>query len=213
MGKRWSLVAIGALVLPGAFAAGFWTHPQLFPPQRSDAEMAAERVKQFGLFRSDARVAMLGDSITAQGEWSELLGAVVANRGVSGDTARQVLARVGSVPASARSVFLMVGINDLPARTPTAVQAETRRIVEALAPRRVIVQSVLFTADRDLNDQVAELNRLNRAFCGTGACSYLELNDLFSRDGVLREEMTYDGTHLKGRAYSLWARRVRDTGF
>ena len=52
------------------------------------------------IFRLDrnevARVLMLGDSLTAQGEWNAMLGEpLVANRGIDGDTSAGLLARVG----------------------------------------------------------------------------------------------------------------------
>jgi lysophospholipase L1-like esterase len=85
-------------------------------------------------------------------------------------------------------------------------------IVKALSPRKVVVESVLFTTDRHLRGAIADLNNRNRAYCATGACRYLELNDLFSREELLRSDMTVDGVHLAGKAYPLWAARVRATG-
>jgi len=131
---------------------------------------------------------------------------------MSGDTAPRVLARVASVPRSAEIVFVMVGVDDLNVayhRPASDVASDTRRIVEALSPRKVVVQSVLLTTYPGLNDAITELNNRNRAFCATGACRYLELNDLFSRGGLLRDDMTTDGVHLVRRAYPLWAARVK----
>lgn len=52
------------------------------------------------MFRLDrntaAQVLMLGDSLTAQGEWNAMLGEpLVANRAIDGDTSAGVLARGG----------------------------------------------------------------------------------------------------------------------
>jgi lysophospholipase L1-like esterase len=105
----------------------------------------------------------------------------------------------------------MVGVDDfdVAGRSSLEVASDTRRIVEALSPRKVVVQSVLLTSYPNLNGGITELNGLNRAYCATGACQYLELNDLFSRDGLLRPDMTTDGIHLVGKAYPLWAARVK----
>lgn len=173
------------------------------------AEGRAQRLAQFNALDTGPAVAMLGDSLTSQGEWSELLGQVTANRGIPGDTAAAVLTRVSGVPASASTTFVMIGVNDLAGgAAPAEVAQTTRMIVAALAPRRVVVQSILFTSDPEMNGTIAALNALNRAHCGTGACLYLELNDLFVADGVLRQDMTVDGVHLAGKAYPLWAQRV-----
>jgi lysophospholipase L1-like esterase len=71
------------------------------------------------MFRLDrntaARVLMLGDSLTAQGEWNTMLGEpLVANRGIDGDTSAGVLARVGDdadFPGDA--VVIWIGTNDV----------------------------------------------------------------------------------------------------
>jgi hypothetical protein len=105
----------------------------------------------------------------------------------------------------------MVGVDDFdgPGRPALDVASDTRRIVEALSPRKVVVQSVLLTSYPGLNGSVTDLNNRNRAYCATGACQYLELNDLFSRGGLLRTDMgTGDGIHIAGKAYPLWAARV-----
>jgi hypothetical protein len=216
MGKPWYLVAPVLLALLVGFVSGFWIERERWvaslPSRVSIAGSHAERLDQLNLLSSSrTRVVMLGDSITQRGEWSELLGEVVANRGLGGDTTRDVLARVASVPASAEKIFVMVGVGDLAGahRPALDVAADTRRIVRALSPRKVVVQSVLFTTHPNLNGAIAELNDRNRAYCAAGACRYLELNDLFSRDGLLRTDMTVDGVHLVGKAYPLWAARVK----
>jgi lysophospholipase L1-like esterase len=58
---------------------------------------------------------MLGDSITQEGNWNELLGGVkVINKGIGGDTSVGVLNRFDrSINESAHTVFVMIGINDL----------------------------------------------------------------------------------------------------
>ncbi len=71
------------------------------------------------IFRLDrntaARVLMLGDSLTAQGEWNAVLGeALVANRGIDGDTSAGVLARVGDdADFRGDAVVIWIGTNDV----------------------------------------------------------------------------------------------------
>nr|WP_313770070.1 GDSL-type esterase/lipase family protein [[Scytonema hofmanni] UTEX B 1581] len=64
--------------------------------------------------KSESDIIMLGDSITDEGEWTELLGLNVKNRGISGDTTERILHRLDSILESKpKQVFLMIGINDL----------------------------------------------------------------------------------------------------
>jgi lysophospholipase L1-like esterase len=71
------------------------------------------------IFRLDrnksARVLMLGDSLTAQGEWNAMLGEpLVANRGIDGDTAAGVLARIGDdADFRGDTVVIWIGTNDV----------------------------------------------------------------------------------------------------
>jgi hypothetical protein len=67
----------------------------------------------FPLHSSD--VVMLGDSITAGGEWSELFPYLqIRNRGIAGDTTAGVLARLQQIiDRKPAAVFLKIGTNDL----------------------------------------------------------------------------------------------------
>jgi len=89
------------------------------------------------IFRLDrneaARVLMLGDSLTAQGEWNAMLGEpLVANRGIDGDTSAGLLARVGD-DAGFRGdvVVIWIGTNDV--LQGESVWAVVENISKALA--------------------------------------------------------------------------------
>jgi lysophospholipase L1-like esterase len=74
------------------------------------------RREMFRLDRSEsARVLMLGDSLTAQGEWNAMLGEpLVANRGIDGDTSAGVLARIGDdADFRGDTVVIWIGTNDV----------------------------------------------------------------------------------------------------
>jgi hypothetical protein len=71
------------------------------------------------MFRLDknesAKVLILGDSLTAQGEWNAMLGEpLVANRGIDGDTSAGVLARIGDdTDFCGDTVVIWIGTNDV----------------------------------------------------------------------------------------------------
>jgi lysophospholipase L1-like esterase len=74
------------------------------------------RREMFRLDRSEsARVLMLGDSLTAQGEWNAMLGEpLVTNRGIDGDTSAGVLARIGDdADFRGDAVVIWIGTNDV----------------------------------------------------------------------------------------------------
>ena len=59
------------------------------------------------------KVMMIGDSITDEGEWSELFEIKVQNRGISGDTTSGVIDRLDSLSPSVKTAFIMIGVNDI----------------------------------------------------------------------------------------------------
>ena len=71
------------------------------------------------MFRLDrnksAKVMILGDSLTAQGEWNAMMGEPrVANRGIDGDTSAGVLARIGDdADFRGDAVVIWIGTNDV----------------------------------------------------------------------------------------------------
>jgi lysophospholipase L1-like esterase len=172
-------------------------------------DMITARQRRIAALAGNAPIAMLGDSLTAQGNWQQLLGNRVANLGESGSTTIGIMERAEMVPASVRTVFLMGGVNDLRYGTGSEEIAQNlERIVATLQPRRVYLQSVLMTSDMDLNQRIDDVNARLHDFCEAGTCTYVDLNEVIAPTGTLHSEMTVDGTHLKPPAYTLWAARI-----
>ncbi len=211
-----SLMAVGALASAaiGAFADHLWVSSRaraagaMSDTAPQTRALYRHRVDLFGRLASGSTVVMLGDSITQGGEWSELIGPQAANRGVGGDTSAGLLARLdASLPASARTVVVMIGTNDLKADdwTPQASAANVSALLDRLKGRRVILQSVLHTADAQANRKIDDLNSAYRTLCETARCEWLDLNPVVAPGGVLSREDSLDGRHLNGAAYLRWA--------
>jgi lysophospholipase L1-like esterase len=164
--------------------------------------------------REMPEVAMLGGSITAQGDWTRMFPQTnVANLGVGGDTAAAVLHRLDEVLGlKPGRVFLMIGVNDLQRNFPVAlVQAQIEVIVERLLESGItpIVQSTLYTSDEAMNRRITALNAKTRAWCAAKAVAYVDLNELLSADGAIRPSLTEDGVHLNAEGYRLWGETIR----
>lgn len=156
-------------------------------------------------------VVMLGDSITAQGDWSTLLaGHDVANEGYSGFTTRQLLDPAARVAASRPAiVFVLTGSNDvrdgLPSSTTLADLTALVEMFEDESPEtELVIQTLLPRGDK------AEPTRRTNAALRDFALEHgLVLLDLFAvfddGRGSLRDEHTSDGWHLTDKGYLVWA--------
>lgn len=230
MGRRihilsYSLIAAFGVLL-GVIArdvapGGRWS---LAPRQGGGRDNAYERrAEQLSVLSRPTAVVMIGDSLTADGEWSELLGPQVVDRGIGRDTTAWLLDRLPTVPPS-KVAFLLIGTNDVIQGVPLdQTEARTQTIVVALR-RKVFLQSVPHLAapaaaprrkafDRSaphfaetytaLNRKIDRLNESNRAFCATGACVFVDIRP------AIEGKLAADGMHLNGRAYVDWAATIR----
>jgi len=105
----------GLLAKAGRVVLGEGRLPVIAAPYEMNRNYQVRR-EMFHLDRNEAaRVLMLGDSLTAQGEWNAMLGEPsVANRGIDGDTSAGLLARVGDdADFRGDAVVIWIGTNDV----------------------------------------------------------------------------------------------------
>ena len=174
------------------------------------------RVSLFEALDSHPDIVIRGDSLTARGEWLELLPwKSVANRGVGGDTTRGVLARLESViEMKPKVVFILVGVNDVAkgARASEVIdnyELIIKSLVESGA--QVVVQSTLYVSrsSRFNNGVIAEVNEGVEKYCvAVKGCRYVDLNASLSEEGFLKKGYTGDGVHLNGWGYVAWAKVI-----
>ncbi len=163
---------------------------------------------------TSADVVMLGDSHTYNLNWDELLGRKgIVNRGIDGDITQGYLHRLNYIyKLKPRICFVEGGINDLYAHF--AVQEIIDNYIEIISVLRghniiPIIQSTLFVAlsyrsAKETNIKVEELNQKLIQFAKDNNIEYLDVNTLVSKNGFLREELSYDGLHLNAKGYILW---------
>lgn len=224
MGGRAPLALLAALALGAvlAFSVDRWR-------AGSSSTASWQRPSRASLLESlpiaPEQVVLLGASLVQHGEWAELLAGIpVVNRGISGDRVADALRRLDPIVAARpRAVFVMVGLNDVLAGSPSdVIEREHRQLVQQLrsgSPQtRVVLMSVL-PVRRDghegegLNDALRTVNAGLERIAADEGCSFLNLAPLFrDADGRLLPQFTLDGVHLTGPAYQLWANVLRDCG-
>ena len=175
------------------------------------------KVTQFEMLkdRSDAKIVMLGDSITDEGEWSELWGKVVQNRGISGDTTSGVLDRLYTISPSIEEVYIMIGVNDIMRGAKAQdVYLNYEKIVQFFQKKgiKVNIQSTLYIGEsrkKDFNVEVEKLNEKLKLFAKQNNIRFIDLNQILSSNKVLKADFTKDDLHLNGDAYKLWIAEIK----
>jgi hypothetical protein len=162
-------------------------------------------------------VVFLGDSLTNGGRWSEaFIDKKVANRGIGGDTSQGMLNRVDKViELNPEVVYLLLGINDIIHNKKSAYIFERyKNIITKLTNNniKVIVQSTLLTAKPKLNKEVALLNKKLLAYTKQLNLPYIDLNKELAPSGILTDDITRDGIHLRAEAYLKWFDIIRKHG-
>lgn len=162
-------------------------------------------------------IAMIGDSITHQGDWTKVLGRTdVTNWGIPGYTTGQLAWTFKDLlkeQPGVKVVFLQGGINDLTLGVPAERIYDNQ--VQAVAYWRAhgvipVLQSVIYKADQpETNMIIKALNVRLQAYCVAAQVDYLDLNAVLAEHDALRADLSTDGTHLKPDAYPRWAGLVK----
>ena len=176
------------------------------------------RKSQFDVLSQNEKykTIMLGDSITDEGSWDELLNNdTIQNRGISGDTTDGVLYRLNSVNKNIKQVFIMIGVNDIMrGREVDEIFANYLKIIKTFKEKniKVHIQSTLYigeTRKSNFNPKVEELNKRLEKYASENQITFINLNPIFAPQKVLKKEFTFDDLHLNGTAYKLWAEQIR----
>ncbi|MBD0265401.1 MAG: G-D-S-L family lipolytic protein [Tolypothrix sp. Co-bin9] len=167
--------------------------------------------------KSESDIIMLGDSITDEGEWTELLGLNVKNRGISGDTIERILHRLDTILESKpKQIFLMIGINDLvnEGKSVAATLEEYKKILrnfqEETPNTKIFVQSVLPVNNKvhlywQDNNNILKLNSGLKKLAKEFNYEYIDIFSLLlDSENQLDAQYTLDGLHINGQAYLVW---------
>ncbi|MDX8392397.1 MAG: GDSL-type esterase/lipase family protein [Mariprofundaceae bacterium] len=181
-----------------------------------------QRLKEFTICKPcDYDIVMLGDSLTAHGDWAALLPFWhIANRGISGDDSRGMLERMDSIlNTGATRAFLMLGINDFYEEGETAdVLHNYQKIIAYLLREniQILIQSTLYVGREDarLWPKITLLNRQLKAIAlADERITFVDLNAVLSPNGELNPEFTVDGIHLNQAGYAAWSCYLLQAGY
>ena len=210
-----SLLAIITLVL---------TLPSVTCTQQSPAENivnAPHWKKLVSQYRAEpnpaGEICFFGDSITFGGKWREWIGNdAVTNRGIGGDTAWGLMARVDEVTeGKPAKIFILIGVNDLSWGEKT-VQEDAVQVailidtIKRQTPATTIfLQSVLpiidGKVDKCSNAEIDSMNVELKKIARDKQVTWINLVPYFKdENGQLKESFTREGLHLTEPAYREW---------
>lgn len=179
-------------------------------------EQQEARTSQFDELTPQAgSVLFLGDSITEGGIWHEWFPeAAVCNRGVSGDTVDGLRRRLDQAINDPSVISLLIGTNDLTFADDTDPIVESfRLLVEALrdrAPDAILLVNSVMPRTPEFRALIHTVNESYRAIAEAHSATWINLwPALADSSGALAREYTYDGLHLRGPGYRVWADTLR----
>jgi lysophospholipase L1-like esterase len=181
---------------------------------------------QFKLFKqASTDVVFLGNSITANTDWAELLDLPQAkNRGISGDITYGVLERLSDIIAGKPAkVFVLIGINDVSRNIPDSlIIANHKKIISRIkagSPGTKIYFYTLLPVNSSFNkfpnhynkDQhILAINEAIRSYAKVFKITIIDLYPNFlDEQNHLRAEYTLDGLHLTAAGYKVWANLLK----
>lgn len=164
---------------------------------------------------------MLGDSLTARGDFSPYFASVtVVNLGISGDTIAGVTERLEQAAEPEPDLLMILcGINSLSDDTFEQCLEEYRLLASEAATlqgdTRIVLQSVLpadelFQNRRACSDEtIRAFNDGIRTIAEEYGFDYLDLYPAFAAGHVIDPDLTTDGLHLNEKGYDVWAELIR----
>ena len=165
----------------------------------------------------DFDVVFFGNSITGGSSFHEYFPNVkICNLGYSGDNLDGMMLRVEQIKAvKAEKVFLMAGINGLKIQTLDVFEDKYDKLVKAIIKENpeitIYLQSILPVNNNIAknkyasNEKIIEANDIIKRIAKNNECKYINVFDLYIKDGMLDYSVTKDGVHLLPDAYNKWA--------
>jgi lysophospholipase L1-like esterase len=171
------------------------------------------------LQNSKAEVVFLGDSLSANCEWSNFFpNQEIKNLGIGGDTTDGILNRIDDIiKYKPQKLFLLIGINDLYyGKRVGYIINNYRLILETLkkqSPQTIVfVQSLLpvrAPSNKVKTQSIVELNGKIKSLANEFSFNYIELFPAFlDSNRELDKRYTTDGVHLNGEGYLVWKRMI-----
>jgi lysophospholipase L1-like esterase len=190
----------------------------------------ALKVGQFISYTHSSKdIVFLGNSITANVEWRELLGMEnIKNRGISGDITFGILERLDEViNGKPAKIFILIGINDISRNVPDErIIDNYRKIIARIktgSPATKIYFHTLLPVNNEFtqfknhynkDEHIAFINDNLKKIAGETKITLIDLHPHFlDASKKLDKKYTIDGLHINAEGYKVWAELLRSRGY
>lgn len=186
--------------------------------------------EQFKTYKSSNKdLVFLGNSITANTDWQELLQSdEVKNRGISGDITYGILERLKDITdTKPAKIFLLIGINDISRNIPDEqILKNFTKIVSRIrseSPGTKIylhtLMPVNYTFEKFKNhygkdEHILFVNEEIRKMADQKMIFVIDLYPHFLDENKrMKVELTHDGLHLTAAGYQLWSKLLNEGNY
>jgi lysophospholipase L1-like esterase len=163
-------------------------------------------------------IVFLGDSLTEQCNWNELLrNEKIINRGIGSDTTFGVLNRLKQITdKKPKSIFIMIGIVDISeyvdlTESISNYEKMLLTIKKDTPDTTIYIQSVLPVNEslrKAKNSDIVAFNAKLKVLSQKYDIRYVDLYQLFSTNNSLLANVSEDGVHLNGNGYAIWKEAI-----
>lgn len=220
--KRIVIVLISFILVVCGFV--FWMWSANRKPKTYEEKVAAFMSENAKL--KEGQIVFLGDSITAgyklNAHYSDL-DLETYNRGISGDTANWIMARiqVSVLDILPSKIILMIGTNDINAgKSAEEIAVLYEHILELFSSQlpqtevfcvSIIPQNTDYSEDAAKNNlRIQETNARIESLAEKWGYQYVNLYDeLKDENGFLKRSYSTDGLHLGNKGYKVWTNTMK----
>lgn len=187
----------------------------------SRPDLYKSQVDQFLSFKHSTNdIVFMGNSLTHWTNWNEQLRMDnIKNRGIPGDITFGVLERLDeAIMGHPQKIFILIGINDIAKNIPDEVILNNYQRMISIIKRKspttkIYFQTLLPTNDtfkkltnHYKNDHVIAINAALKLLANKEKITLIDLYSAFvDQEGKLKANLSYDGVHLTGEGYAIWA--------
>lgn len=169
----------------------------------------------------DFDVVFFGNSITCGSSFhGYFTNTSICNLGFPGDNLDGMMLRVDQIKAvNPKKVFLMAGINGLNIQTLQVFEEKYERLVKAIKgsnPNSIIHLQSILPVNNSIaqnyvcsNEKINDANKIIKGLATENGCFYVDVHQLYVKDGEMDASLSRDGVHLLPESYDAWAKLLK----